>query len=81
VLTFDQSLVSPRVLAPDACCFRVLLLNAIIPFYMKHNAEVDACDLLMEVRVPSVCFPCCPHVVSIAVLSHSAAAFTGGYAA
>ena len=26
------------------------LTNDIIPFFMRHNAEADACDLLMEIE-------------------------------
>ena len=32
-----------------ACFNSMALVNDIIPFNMKHNAESDACDLLMEV--------------------------------
>lgn len=26
------------------------LVNSIVPYHMKHNAEAEACDLLMEIE-------------------------------
>lgn len=32
---------------------RMKLVEEIVPFNVEHNAEVEAVDLLMEVRVPA----------------------------
>jgi 26S proteasome regulatory subunit N1 len=34
------------------------LAAEIIPYFMAHNAEADACNLLMEVRLCCTCRSC-----------------------
>lgn len=36
----------------------IRLVQQIVPSQMKHHAEAEACDLLMEVSVPFLCTEC-----------------------
>ena len=38
----------------------IRLVQQIVPSQMKHHAEAEACDLLMEVSIPFLCTGYCP---------------------
>ena len=45
----------------------IRLVEQIVPSQMKHHAEAEACDLLMEVSIP-LCTEYCPVLNIIVIL-------------
>lgn len=37
--------------AQDECKDLISIATEIVPFFISHNAEADACDLLMELEI------------------------------
>ncbi len=57
---FLSSLRNAVVIARFHCLVHSLkLVDAIVPFFMKHNAETDACDLVIEVKFFVFFCHCC----------------------
>ena len=51
---------------PKPCDDLIRLVDVIVPFFFKHNAEPEAIDLLMEVRAAAVLAQGCAPAPSLA---------------